>query len=442
MKVAIILAHLRPGGAERQAFETALQLQEVGVSVQVYGLSSRLAEKDSELLSIEYPSVRSTLLRQQLPHRVTALFIKIFVADAWSFVSAPFRLVLRKRFGYGPQSARRHLSSWYRLIVALLGQKNFGTLEPDQLLEAFRQKPRLIFHAALLKKHLVSDPPDLMLSFLAAPNVVATITGELLGIPVIVSERNDILLKSKSKTIDPLALLVYPAARLVTANTEVATSDLAKELTTSEVRWLPNYMSQRGVEKTPSATIGNDICVIARLVPQKRISEVIESLALSPIDEEGVELHIFGLGREQRRLRSLASKLALSSRVHFLGYRPRFEIQRLVTSVRFVVINSAFEGSSNSLHEAVSWGLVPIVADSVREIHDIVSPELATRIITDGSAVSISMVLGKLLGNNQHYFETLELLKSDFGKYWERAAVQREAFFRGILDGSLWSNEL
>lgn len=66
MRVLIVIPHLRPGGAERQAFETARELQHLGVHVDVCGLSGpRLFARDRRQLSTEYPTVNSFILAKK-----------------------------------------------------------------------------------------------------------------------------------------------------------------------------------------------------------------------------------------------------------------------------------------------------------------------------------------------------------------------------------------
>lgn len=433
MRVLIVIPHLRPGGAERQAFETARELQHLGVHVDVCGLSGpRLFARDRRQLSTEYPTVNSFILAKKW-NRLLGGFLDLLSALRGLFRRRLFRISQSNghRAKNSALSGPPRFLMW--LMAKLFGENSHDPFSHTTLVELFRQRPRLVWESWLLTKRLYTDSPDLVLSFLAGPNLSATIAGQIVGIPVVVSERNDVALRSGPSCGDSFAQKMYSSASLVTANTEVASRDLAGVFGDSEVRWFPNQSSYREVLSGGSRSGARHVVVMARLVPQKNTAAVIESLAQGYLLAEGTELSVFGSGRELGRLRRLARRLGVDSRVHFFGYRPLSEIRGLIDGVGCAVVNSAFEGSSNSLHEAVRMGLVPVVASTVREVGDIVSPELAERIVTDGSAGSIAEVVGRLYRSEEFYAETWGLVQRDFGAYWVRASRVREEFFRDLL---------
>lgn len=423
MKITILIQSVRPGGAERQAFETATELQALGVEVEVIGLSEAtfLARKRGNF-GREYRSVPSSTL-----------------APARFYVMLRAAGLLRRLFQLLPASRNRSLVSdeasksqprgWSSPVGALakviVGSDHFGVLTGSAVANVFLKSPRVIIETRFLKAYFDKSRPDLIVSYLTGPNFVAILTGQILDIPVVISERNDLVAPWSSPDVQTLRKLLYPVANLITANAGFATRDLEKILGQGDVRWFPNHLAYRVGEAVPDGESRRNVCVICRLVPQKRVASVIEAMASDTLEDLGVDLLVFGSGAEQAELQKLAKRLGIEPRVRFFGYRKRDDIAGLLDGVGFIIVNSAFEGSSNSLHEAVQLGLIPIVASTVQEIDDIVSAELRGRIVTDGSPEAIAQLLEDLLASDEHYRETLQLVERDFLHYWERAARER-----------------
>ena len=96
------------------------------------------------------------------------------------------------------------------------------------------------------------------------------------------------------------------------------------------------------------------------------------------------------------------------------------EIFRGDTPSGIFISNSAHEGSSNSLHEAVAAGFLPLVSDSVKEIFDIIRPCLLKDLVTDGTARSIAIQIQKLLDDESQTARLKSECLEDFIRYWDR----------------------
>lgn len=118
--------------------------------------------------------------------------------------------------------------------------------------------------------------------------------------------------------------------------------------------------------KTPIKAV-----TVGRLVPWKRVEQVLEAVAGVP--ELG--LIVVGDGPERPRLERLAASLGLSGRVWFAGARRREETLGLMMACDVFVLNSTYEGLPHVVLEAMALGL-PVVASAVGG-----TPEL----IQDGS---------------------------------------------------------
>ena len=99
------------------------------------------------------------------------------------------------------------------------------------------------------------------------------------------------------------------------------------------------------------------IVCVSRLVQLKRLDDIIQAFAASPISTS-IGLVIVGSGPEKHRLISLAATLGISERVKFAGYTGK-SIHDL-KGVNSLCSASEYEGFSNSVLEAM-FSDVPVI---------------------------------------------------------------------------------
>jgi glycosyltransferase involved in cell wall biosynthesis len=97
---------------------------------------------------------------------------------------------------------------------------------------------------------------------------------------------------------------------------------------------------------------------VTRLSAQKRLDRMLEAVA--PLAE--VHLVLAGDGDLEGRLRELADSLAISQRVHFLGFRE--DVPLVLAALDLFLITSDKEGMANAMLEAMAAG-VPVVSTPV-----------------------------------------------------------------------------
>lgn len=99
------------------------------------------------------------------------------------------------------------------------------------------------------------------------------------------------------------------------------------------------------------------ICTVCRLVPWKRVDELITCLE----GMERVRLTVVGDGPERGRLEMLAVDCSVSEKVEFLGSVTRTRVLQELELSDIVVLNSDYEGMPHVLIEAMALGK-PIIA--------------------------------------------------------------------------------
>ena len=117
----------------------------------------------------------------------------------------------------------------------------------------------------------------------------------------------------------------------------------------------------------------------ARLIPHKRIDEVIKVLSRLPGDYKFV---VIGEGSELIRLKILTKDLKLSNHIFFLGKISSDLLYEILALSSVFISWSAEEGAPNSFVEALHFGL-PIVSASVGGIPEMFTPGSKAAILLD-----------------------------------------------------------
>lgn len=106
---------------------------------------------------------------------------------------------------------------------------------------------------------------------------------------------------------------------------------------------------------------------IGRLTHQKGFDLLIHALTFQP--DQNNHLILIGKGEEIDSLRSMAIRLGIKERVHFIGFRE--DVPKLLSILDLYVQPSRYEGMPNTLLEAMAVGC-PIVASAVDGINEMI----------------------------------------------------------------------
>lgn len=201
---------------------------------------------------------------------------------------------------------------------------------------------------------------NVVVSFMTEANIASLCAAYGLGIPVIVSERNQPDRPGLGRLRRALRQLCYPMSTALVVQTE----EIARwaERLHASVYVLPNPV--RPIAPSQAAarrrTKEHRLVAVGRLVPQKGYDLLIESFASLADAHPDWNLVIYGEGPARASLESRIGKLGLTNRVSLLGFRK--DIEAVLDNADLFVHPSRFEGYPNALIEALAAGCAVVAS--------------------------------------------------------------------------------
>lgn len=222
---------------------------------------------------------------------------------------------------------------------------------------------------------LVSFHPHIVQAAHFFTNLYVAFGGCPLDAARIGSLRNDVHVDVAANGRWSRLLLQLPPILL--ANAHVARRNLLQYNVSSEkVFVLPNVIDLIAFDHAAEESIGISfrpevplVCMICRLVSQKRVDRFLEVLAMArmQISIEGV---IVGDGPERNHLKKMATEMGLlSDGVTFLGHRD--DVPTILTRADILILTSDHEGVPNVILEAMTARL-PVITTPAGDAANIV----------------------------------------------------------------------
>lgn len=230
-------------------------------------------------------------------------------------------------------------------------------LEPVEVKDSFlaRNTRRILRLRSLITKH----NPDVLLAFMAEPNIRALAASVATGVPTVVSVRNDPRKEYGSAFLKVLAdVLFRRAAHIVFQTNE------AREFFPSAVQRKSSVILNPVDEKFFDVTanpLSDVVVTCARLAPQKNQAMLIEAFDLVSKRFPHATLEIYGSGELRGDLETLISMRDLGDRVFLKGDTP--DVPFVLSHAGVFVLPSLYEGLPNALMEAQAAGVASVATD-------------------------------------------------------------------------------
>lgn len=277
-----------------------------------------------------------------------------------------------------------------------------------------------------LRRALRASEAKVVLAFVGATNVLTILAATGLRLRVVISERNDPRRQSLGWQWDILRRLLYRRADVVTANSRGAIEAMRSFVPSTKLVFVPNPMSELDKSQHP-AIRPQTILSVGRLARQKAQDVLLDAYARIGHAHQW-RLLIIGEGELDAELRARAKTNGISDRVDWINRTAVPE--QYYAGAGIFVLPSRFEGTPNSLLEAMNFGLPVVVSDACSGALEYVENEITGLVVPADDVDQLAWAMDRLIQDPQ------------FRKYLGDAAKDRVGDYssRSVLD--VWESAL
>lgn len=352
-RLVIVLPHLGIGGAQRVAVTLAKHWAEHGLDVH---LVTRLEEtEDFYQLS---PLIKRHCLRKVLRTAGPESESLLGGVATNALRNLQSHLIRQLRSAYVSYSRYLKLHTKHKLADALrcFAGSRILTFAPVLYLALMRAT---LWQVPALRQLLRVLEPDVVVSFLGATNIITIASARGLPARVVISERNDPVRQELELAWQILRPVIYRMADAVTANSHGALAEMRDYCPAAKLGYAPNPVVFNSAGRCKRV---NAVLFLARLVPQKGPDVLIEAFTKFVQENPDWTLQMAGAGPMERELIARVRDYGLEDRVVFHGLVK--DPTDLLLRSRVFVLPSRFEGTPNSLLEAMAARLACVVTDA------------------------------------------------------------------------------
>ncbi|MBF0236255.1 MAG: glycosyltransferase [SAR324 cluster bacterium] len=223
-----------------------------------------------------------------------------------------------------------------------------------------------------LSKTIKRISPDMVQTFLLTANIFGTVAAKLAGVPrIIASERSVINTDSEDKPARNVVFrFVSRWIDSIFGNSKMVEDYLIQQagIPSHKVSCIYNGIAAEKFDVSPVSVLRQElglesdtklIGMIARLVPQKNYTMLIEAAVQIHQEFSDFRVLIIGEGNQRAELEQLIRDKGLEQTVILLGNRD--DVPSILKSLDIFVLTSRYEGLPNVVMEAMCAGL-PVVA--------------------------------------------------------------------------------
>ena len=403
VRVVIALPNLAAGGAQTQGLILARELIQAGIPTGVFLTHSAEATASNQELSRRIPVIFS----QDIPVRKPLVEI----------IERGF-LNMTTKVGF------------HRLSPLLKGRICRRILRkfdlPSTVRDSLRTNLKIGLAARSFRAFLEHNEKAIVISFLPQTNIASIIAAVPLTF-VAVIERNDFDRQKVGEGIKHAQMLLYPRANLIGSNSRNAAEQMSAHFPHRDVHFIPNAYRATRLSWQDSRT-EKLILVVGRLERQKRPLEVLRACIDSNSFSQGWKVAFAGSGTLQDELREMARSIPnYEDHVLILGHLKAHEIP--YSRVTLSILNSDYEGSPNVLAESLSFGVIPLVRESVSEFREFIPPEFQHSLVFK-DVDSLTNILRNTAGLIARQAEIREHLTHHFNLRLKEYSMERDRFLQ------------
>ena len=244
---------------------------------------------------------------------------------------------------------------------------------------------------AILKEHNI----EILFNYLTKPNFIGSIAAKKAGVARIYNG-------VRNSRIDWWKLILERFAHNYYATATIYNCYSGEE-----------YFSSKGLKNDKAIVIPNcfpnildpivrkdmdlkHIVTVGRFVPQKDYQTIIRTIAELKELRQDFVMDIIGYGKDEQKIRGWIKEFGVEKYIN-IYIRPN-NVQDIVRDSDIYLSSSLFEGTSNSIMEALNWSL-PVVATNVGDNDHLVLNGQNGFLHPIGDAKGMALSLSKLLDN-------------------------------------------
>ena len=252
-----------------------------------------------------------------------------------------------------------------------------------------------------LRQALRRANPDMVISFLDTTNVLTLMASRGLGIPVIVSERNDPHQRSIGMAWNGLRSVLYRHADAVVVQSCAARDWALRLQGIKTIHVIPNPVNPMLNESEQASSrhgSSHTIVAMGRLVRQKGFDILIEAFGRCVVKHTGWSLIILGEGEERLNLERLAAEQGITDIVRLAGLVP--DPALILRQAGLFVLSSRYEGFPNALLEAMACGLPVIATDCPSGPQEIIRDGIDGVLVRPGDVEALVEAMDRLMADS------------------------------------------
>jgi glycosyltransferase involved in cell wall biosynthesis len=237
------------------------------------------------------------------------------------------------------------------------------------------------------------DPPDLLMTLTALPNIWGRILGRCSGAPLLVGNVRGLNHRDQHER------WLWPLSDHIICNANKLKNILnsACKIPLDRITVIPNGVDTDFFRPaSPASGRKPVILCVARLVPVKDHATLIRAFGLLLKDHPDAELRLVGDGPLEADLKALVEQTLPPGRVRFLPGRP--DVRPLLEQAAILVLNSRQEAFPNVILEAMAMGL-PVAATRVGGIPEMVTHGETGWLAPPGNPAALAAAMSQLLGD-------------------------------------------
>ena len=268
-----------------------------------------------------------------------------------------------------------------------------------------------------IRREVQAAGADVVISFMDTMNVTALLSCFGLGIPVVVSERNDPARHRIGRMKEIARALLYPYACTVVVQTRRIADYFPRSLQ-PKIRIIPNPIPTVPVQAQPEMPASNGrkrLTAVGSFKVQKGFDRLIDAFALIARDQPDWDLIVFGDGPQRPALEGRINAHRLEARVRLMGVTA--DIFGELAASHLLAFPSYYEGFPNALAEALAVGLPAIGHRGVSGVEElIVDGETGLLVDAKDGPAGLAWALSTLMSDGP--------LRAQFGNAARRHVAQ------------------